>query len=80
MTKIQKAKTTAAQPLTLGQIATRYGIQLWQVQRIYQRGLVPEADRIGRTRVVQPADLPSVEAALVKGGYIQPSSSGPRAA
>jgi len=56
--------------LTLGQIATRFGCQLWQVRRLYERGLLPEPERIGRTRIVRREDLPRIEKLLRESGYV----------
>lgn len=55
---------------TTGDVARRYGIPLWNVIRLYQRGLLPPADRIGSYRVVKEEDLPAVEAALRKAKYL----------
>jgi hypothetical protein len=56
--------------LTLGQIARRYGCQLWQVRRLYERRLLPEPQRVSTYRVLTEADVPLVEAALRKAGYL----------
>ncbi len=58
-------------PLTLGQIATRYGIQLWQVRRLFERNLVAESPRVGQIRVVYPDQLPTIEQALKAAGYLK---------
>jgi DNA-binding transcriptional MerR regulator len=57
-------------PLTMGQVAARYGVQQHHVRRIFQRGLLPEPLRVGAYRVVPVEDLPKVEAALRRAGYI----------
>jgi hypothetical protein len=59
-------------PLTLGDIARRYGLQTWQVRRLYERRILPEPARVGSARVVHPDDLPKIEAALRQAGYLKP--------
>jgi DNA-binding transcriptional MerR regulator len=62
---------------TMGQLARRYGCQSWQVRRLFERGLLPPASRVGPYRVVSEADLPAVEFALQKAGYIPARESSP---
>ena len=57
-------------PLTMGQVAARYGVQQHHVRRIFQRGFLPEPQRVGAYRVVAVEDLPKVEDALRRAGYI----------
>jgi hypothetical protein len=60
--------------LTLGAVATRYaryGVQPWQVRRLFERGLLPPAPRVGAYRVVAVVDLPLVEEALREAGYLR---------
>ena len=63
-------QSTAIEFLTLGEIACRYGCQLWQVRRLFERKIVPEARRIGNYRVVPEVELPDIESALLHAGYI----------
>jgi hypothetical protein len=60
----------ASHPLTLGDIARRYGIRPWMVRRVYERGLLPEPARLGPWRVVYLDQLPALEAALRAAGYL----------
>jgi hypothetical protein len=55
---------------TTGDIARRYGVEPWQVRRVFERGLLPPASRVGPYRVVAAADLPTVERALRAAGYL----------
>jgi hypothetical protein len=55
---------------TLGQLAQRYGISIWKVRRIYERGLLDPPPRIGAYRWVPARDLPRLEAALRAAGYL----------
>jgi DNA-binding transcriptional MerR regulator len=57
-------------PLTLGAVARRYGCPTWQIRRLYERGLLPPAKRVGAYRVVAVSDLPLVERALRDAGYL----------
>jgi len=56
--------------LSLGQVATRFDCRTWQVRRIYERGLLPEPDRLGIYRIIWADKLDQVEAALRAAGYI----------
>jgi hypothetical protein len=56
--------------LTTGIIARRYGVAAWKVRRLWESGLMPPAPRLGMYRIVRVADLPAVEAALRKAGYL----------
>jgi hypothetical protein len=58
--------------LTLGSVARRYGLSVWQVRRIYERGLMPPAARAGMYRIVTEGQLPAIEAALRQAGYLRP--------
>jgi hypothetical protein len=61
---------TSRPPHTLGPVARRFGCATWQLRRLYERGLLPPAPRVGPFRVVFEEDLPLVERALVKAGYL----------
>jgi DNA-binding transcriptional MerR regulator len=56
--------------LTIGTVARRLGCQAWQVRRLFERGLLPPAARVGLYRVVAESDLPAVEQALREAGYL----------
>ena len=55
---------------TLGDIARLYDRPVWMVRRLYERGLLPEPPRVGGYRVVPLADVPLVEAAMRRAGYL----------
>jgi hypothetical protein len=57
---------------TLGAVAKRYGVRLWQVRRLYERRILPEPARLGLYRVVTDADLPTIHRALIAAGYLRP--------
>jgi len=56
--------------LTLGEVARLCGCLEWQVRRLFERGLLPPAERVGRNRVVVETELPAVRLALASAGYI----------
>jgi DNA-binding transcriptional MerR regulator len=62
-------------PLTLGTVAERFGVPTWKVRRLFERGILPPAARIGPYRVVDPADLPAIETALREAGYLANDSA-----
>ncbi|HEX5269602.1 MAG TPA: hypothetical protein VFW33_03895 [Gemmataceae bacterium] len=70
---------TLARLLTLGQVADRLRAQLWQVQRVIDRGLVPDPPRLGRNRVVCVEDLPAYRTALAVAGFLKGEEAGPAA-
>jgi DNA-binding transcriptional MerR regulator len=56
--------------LTIGDVARRFGCEPWQVRRLFERGLLPPAERLGAYRVVAASDLTAVEKALLTAGYL----------
>lgn len=63
--------------LPLGAVASRFGVPVWKVRRLYERGLLPPAERVGNFRVVRLSDLPVIELALRRAGYLPgPACSG----
>ena len=57
-------------------------VKAWQVRRVYETGLLPEPEaRLGTYRLIRSSDLPRLEDALRKAGYL-PTAQGsiPRAA
>jgi hypothetical protein len=57
--------------LTIGAVARRYGCPPWKVRRLFERGLLPPAVRLGPYRVNAAGDLPLVETALRTAGYLR---------
>jgi DNA-binding transcriptional MerR regulator len=55
---------------TLGEIAREFGATIWQVRRLFERGILPPAERIGLYRVVRADDVPRVVEELRNAGYI----------
>jgi DNA-binding transcriptional MerR regulator len=55
--------------LTVGTVARLYGCRAWQIRRLFERGLLPPAPRVGAYRVIAIDDLPAVEQALKRAGY-----------
>jgi DNA-binding transcriptional MerR regulator len=56
--------------LTIGAVARLLGCRPWQLRRLYERGLLPPAPRVGAYRVIPRRELPKVEAALRQAGYL----------
>lgn len=56
--------------ITVGDVAKRFNCAVWQVRRLFTRGLVPPAKRIGAYRAISTADLSLIERALRKAGYL----------
>ena len=57
-------------PLTIGAAADQLGVAAWKVRRLFERGILPPAQRVGCYRVIDASDLPKIEAALRQAGYI----------
>jgi hypothetical protein len=59
--------------LTMGEVAREIGrgCQSWQVARIFERGLLPAAMRIGRYRVVRADQVPEIRRVLEEARYIK---------
>ena len=55
---------------TVGTVAKRYGVRPWRVRRLFERGFLPPAPRVGAYRIIAAADLPKVEQALRDAGYL----------
>ena len=56
--------------LTIGAVAKHFGCPAWQVRRLFERGLLPQAPRVGAYRVIANNDLPVVGEALRRAGYL----------
>jgi hypothetical protein len=52
--------------------AEKYNVELaaWQVRRVFNLGLLEPAHRLGPNRVINPRDLPKIERALKRAGYL----------
>jgi hypothetical protein len=51
-------------------VAQHFGCPGWQVRRLFERGILPPAPRVGAYRVIPQQDLPAVERALRAAGYL----------
>ena len=45
-------------------------VAAWQVRRLFNLGLLEPAQRLGPNRVINTRDLPKIEKALKKAGYL----------
>jgi hypothetical protein len=59
--------------MSTGALARHFGCASWQVRRLFERGLLPPAQRVGQYRYVAAADLAAVEEALARAGYTRPA-------
>ena len=53
-----------------GQAARRFGQPRWRVQRLLDDGEVPEGPRIGNCRTIREQDMPLLEQALRRRGWL----------
>jgi DNA-binding transcriptional MerR regulator len=60
---------TATKQMTVGEAAQQLGCREWQLRSLFNRGRLPEPERIGRFRLIDSADLPKIRQALVDAGY-----------
>ncbi len=60
-------------PRTVPAVARFFGVEPWQVRRLYERRLLPPPARVGAYRVIDPADLPCIATALRAAGYLPES-------
>jgi DNA-binding transcriptional MerR regulator len=56
--------------LTVGDVARHFGIPIWRVRRLYEKGILPPPPRAGLYRLVPAGDLPRIEEALRQAGYL----------
>lgn len=61
-------------PLPLGPVAAKFGVPVWKLRRLFERGLLPEPPRVGAWRVIRAEQLDQVEAALRAAGYVEASA------
>ena len=64
------ATLTGDGPCPLGPVARHFGVEVWQLRRCSERGLLPPARHVGVYRTVSRDELPQVREALVAGGYL----------
>jgi hypothetical protein len=68
---------TGDRVFTTAQAARQLGCAEWCVSRAYLRGLLPDAPRLGRTRLIREQDLPDLRRALEHAGYLQTQTATP---
>lgn len=61
--------------MTTGEAAKKLGWPVWAIRRVYDRGLLPQPERVGQYRVIPESDLPAVKAALERAGYLKVQAS-----
>mgnify|MGYP003394216099 FL=1 len=60
---------------TTGRLAKECGVKEWQIRRLFERGFLPELERIGRYRICSVKDLPTIRKALRMAGYLKKSTA-----
>lgn len=55
---------------TTGAAARHFGVEMWKVRRLVERGMLLPSAKVGPYRVFVPEDLWRVEAALRSAGYL----------
>jgi len=60
--------------LTTGELGDALGIQAWRIARLFERGLLPEAQRIGGRRLIPKSLIPVIVDALRARGGIAAES------
>ena len=50
--------------------AHHFGVAGWQVQRLYQRGEVKEAEKVDRRRIIERSQFPEIKKALKANGWL----------
>jgi DNA-binding transcriptional MerR regulator len=65
------ANTNTSSVLTLVDVCRLLGAHPWQLRKLYDRKLLPLPRRAGRYRVYSVDDLPLLEKALRKAGYLR---------
>ena len=69
--KSDMATAATDQFLSVGDAGERIGVTAWQVSRLYERGFMTPAPRIGGRRIIPVADLPRLKEAARKAGYLK---------
>jgi hypothetical protein len=54
----------------IGGAARHFGVPPWKVRRAIERGFYPEPPRMGPFRVIPRSELPVLELALRRAGYL----------
>ena len=57
--------------LPMKEAAQHFNVQVWQVRQAFLKGLMAEPGRCGMSRVIPLSDLPELERALKKLGYVK---------
>jgi hypothetical protein len=57
--------------LTAGEVAVLVGLTPLQVSRVYERGFMPPALRVGRQRAIPESDVAKIKEAAKEAGYLK---------
>lgn len=56
--------------MTLGEVANHFHLQVWKIQQLFDRKILPPPQRAGRLRIIARSELDAVRQALVRAGYL----------
>lgn len=56
--------------LTAAEVAEKLGLRASQVTRVFERGFLPPAARLGRVRMIPASDVEKVREAARRAGYL----------
>ncbi len=62
---------------TVGEVADFLRVQSWQVQRLFERGTLPEPPRFGGRRMISKEMIPQIVSALQARGWYPPKKIDP---
>ncbi len=63
--------------VTVGEVADFLRVQSWQVQRLFERGTLPEPPRFGGRRMISKELIPQIVSALQARGWYPPKKIDP---
>jgi|GEM_PF-2448743 hypothetical protein len=62
--------------VSLGELAQQLGVQVWQIARLFELGIIPEPPRLSRRRVIPKAAIPDIIEGLRQRHWL-PADGGP---
>lgn len=61
---------TMPELIALGDVAAAVGCESWRLRRLFERGVLPEPQRVGGYRVFQASEIPTIRLAAEKAGIL----------
>lgn len=62
---------------TTGAAARHFGVEMWKIRRLVERGMLVPSAKVGAYRVFTEGDLWRVGAALKSAGYLKSEEAAP---